>query len=444
MGIPEPRRESLMPHAAPSKPTQWLSRLSPIAFGVYAGLMAFGVYFAMYAFRKPFAVADFTGLTAFGMDYKIALVIAQVVGYALAKMVGVKVISELPAHRRVAGILAQIALAEAALVLFALIPAPWNVACLFLDGLALGMIWGMVFAFVEGRRQSELIAAILCASFILSSGTVKAVGEWVLLQGLNPFWMPAASGALFTPLLLACLYGLSILPEPDARDIAERIERKPMDAAARARLWSRYAVGLTGLILLYVMLTALRDFRDNFSAEIWREVGHGGQAEIFAWSEIPVSMVVLAALGCTMVFRDNRKAVAANMVLVGLGLVMAGGASLGFAAHRVGSVSWMILLGAGLYLAYTPFNGILFDRLVASGGTPGNAGFMIYLADAFGYGGTILLLLVRNLPEFHLSWTHFLIEISLATSGLGLALLIFAWSWFDRRLSQADQPVPAL
>ncbi|WP_241127053.1 DUF5690 family protein [Novosphingobium terrae] len=437
-----------MPHTSPATPTrrstQWLSRLSPIAFGLFAGLMAFGVYFAMYAFRKPFTVADFDGLSVLGMDYKIALVIAQVVGYALAKMVGVKIISELPAHRRVLGILAQIALAEAALVLFALIPAPWNVACLFLDGLALGMIWGMVFAFVEGRRQSELIAAILCASFILSSGTVKAVGEWVLLRGISPFWMPAATGALFAPLLLVCLYGLSILPEPDARDIAERIERKPMNRAARAQLWSHYAVGLSSLILLYVMLTALRDFRDNFSAEIWREVGHGGQADIFAWSEIPVSMVVLAALGALMVFKDNRKAVAANMVLIGLGLVMAGGASLGFAAHLIGAVAWMILLGAGLYLAYTPFNGILFDRLVASGGTPGNAGFMIYLADAFGYGGSILLLLARNLPGFHLDWTHFLIEISLATSGLGLALLIFAWSWFDRRLSQSDQAVPAL
>jgi hypothetical protein len=416
-------------------PGQWLSQLPPIAFGLYAGLMAFGVYFAMYAFRKPFTVGDFGSLMVWGVDYKILLVIAQVVGYALSKMIGVKIIAELPAHRRVLGILAQIGLAELTLVGFALIPAPWNAACLFVNGLALGMIWGMVFAFVEGRRQSELITAILCASFILSSGVVKAVGEGLLLHGVGAFWMPAITGAIFAPVLLACLYGLSILPPPTAQDIAERVARVPMDATARAQVWQRYALGLSGLILLYIMLTALRDFRDNFSAEIWREAGLGGQADIFAWTELPVSLVVLGALAALMGFRDNRRALTANFLLMGFGLALAGGCSLGFAAHLLGPVAWMILLGAGLYLAYTPFNGILFDRLVATGGTPGNAGFLIYVADAFGYGGTVALLLLRNLPGLQLGWTHFLVTVSLITSAGGIALLIAAWFYFDRRMT---------
>jgi hypothetical protein len=403
-------------------------------FGIYAGLMAFGVYFAMYAFRKPFAAASFDHLTVAGVDYKIVLVIAQVVGYALAKLIGVKVISELPANRRVPGILAQIGLAEAALVGFGLIPAPWNVICLFVDGLALGMIWGMVFGFVEGRRQSELIAAILCASFIMSSGVVKSVGEWVLLRGASPFWMPAITGVMFAPLLLACLYGLSVLPPPNPQDVAERVERTPMDRAARMALLRRYAAGLVSLIVLYIMLTALRDFRDNFSAEIWQEAGLGAQADIFAWTEVPVSFVVLAALAALMIFRSNRKALIANFVLMGFGMVLSGGASLAFWAHAIGAVPWMVMLGTGLYLGYTPFNGILFDRLVASGGRPGNAGFLIYVADSFGYGGTVALLLTRNLLGLHLDWSHFLVEVSLVASGAGLFLLAFAWVYFDRKI----------
>lgn len=421
---------------APGNPlTLWLGRLPSGLFGAYAGMMAFGVYFAMYAFRKPFAAASFSGLTLFGLDYKVVLVIAQVIGYAMAKLIGVKVIAELPARRRVPGILAQIALAELALVGFALIPAPWNAACLFLDGLALGMIWGMVFGFVEGRRQSELIAAILCASFILSSGVVKSVGEALLLRGVGPFAMPALTGALFAPMLFVCLYGLATLPPPSPRDIAERVARVPMDGAARARLLRKHAVGLASLIVLYVMLTALRDFRDNFAAEIWQETGLGDQAELFAWTEVPVSLVVLGALAALMAFRDNRAALAANFALMALGLALAGGASLGFALHLVGPVAWMVLLGMGLYLAYTPFNGILFDRLVATGGTPGNAGFLIYVADSFGYGGTVALLLARNLAGLRLDWTHFLIEVSLVACVAGLGLLGFAWTWFDRRLA---------
>ncbi len=411
-----------------------LSRLPSGVFGIYAGLMAFGVYFAMYAFRKPFAAASFDHLTVAGVDYKIVLVIAQVVGYALAKLIGVKVISELPANRRVPGILAQIGLAEAALVGFGLIPAPWNVICLFVDGLALGMIWGMVFGFVEGRRQSELIAAILCASFIMSSGVVKSVGEWVLLRGASPFWMPAITGVMFAPLLLACLYGLSVLPPPNPQDVAERVERTPMDRAARMALLRRYAAGLVSLIVLYIMLTALRDFRDNFSAEIWQEAGLGAQADIFAWTEVPVSFVVLAALAALMIFRSNRKALIANFVLMGFGMVLSGGASLAFWAHAIGAVPWMVMLGTGLYLGYTPFNGILFDRLVASGGRPGNAGFLIYVADSFGYGGTVALLLTRNLLGLHLDWSHFLVEVSLVASGAGLFLLAFAWVYFDRKI----------
>ncbi len=70
-----------------------------------------------------------------------------------------------------------------ALVLFALIPAPWNVFTMFLNGLPLGMIWGLVFGFMEGRRTSEVLGAILCASFIVSSGAVKSVGKLLMRIG---------------------------------------------------------------------------------------------------------------------------------------------------------------------------------------------------------------------------------------------------------------------
>jgi hypothetical protein len=420
-------------------PRQWLEQAPGWLFGLYAGAMAFGVYFAMYAFRKPFAVASFAEM---GASYKIALVIAQVVGYALAKLIGVKVIAELPANRRIAGIVAQVALAEVALAGFALVPAPWNIACLFADGLALGMVWGMVFAFVEGRRQSELIGAILCASFVLSSGVVKTVGKSVMQAGISDFWMPATTGLLFVPLLVVCLCGLAILPPPNAADRAERVERKPMDRAARAALFARYAPGLVALIAAYVMLTALRDFRDNFAAEIWAELGLGEQADIFAWTELPVSIVVLAALAGLALFRSNRAALAANLGLVGLGLALIGGACLAYWAHLLGPVAWMILLGGGLYLAYTPFNGMLFDRLLAAAGGSAdgrlalNAGFLIYVADSSGYAGSVALLLLRNFGSLRLDWVNFLIAAGLATSVLGLVLLGLSLAYFARRFAR--------
>lgn len=417
---------------------RWLETAPAPVFAAYAGAMTFGTYFAMYAFRKPFAVARFTDATPIaGVDYKVVLVIAQVIGYALAKLIGIKVIAELAPGRRIAGILLQVGIAELALVLFGLVPPPWNVAALFLDGLALGMVWGMVFAFVEGRRQSDLIAAILCASLVISSGVMKSVGQWVMLQHLaSEWWMPATTGLIFAPLLVFCLCGLATLPPPSPRDIAERTKRVPMDAWARGLMLRRIGPGLAALVAVYVLLTALRDFRDNFAAEIWVDLGMGGQAGIFTLTELPISLVVLAVLATLNRFHDNRRALAANFILVGAGLATAGISSAAFAMHLLGPVVWMTVLGAGLYLAYTPFNGMLFDRLVAAGGTAGTAGYLIYIADSSGYVGSIALLLLRNFVGFHFQSVQFLVAAGIVTGALGLILLLASSVYFQRRLQR--------
>ena len=157
----------------------WLTQANPVVFVLFAGLAGFCAYFSMYAFRKPFTAATFDAVPGWhlALDYKIALVIAQVAGYALSKLIGVKVIAEMRPQHRAAAILSLIGASWIALVLFALTPAPWNVAALFLNGLPLGLIWGLVFGFMEGRRTSEVLGAILCASFILSSGVVKSVAR---------------------------------------------------------------------------------------------------------------------------------------------------------------------------------------------------------------------------------------------------------------------------
>ena len=41
------------------------------------------------------------------------------------------------------------------------------------------------------------------------------------------------------------------------------------------------------LVLSYVLLTALRDFRDNFAAEIWAAMGFGEASDVFTASELP-------------------------------------------------------------------------------------------------------------------------------------------------------------
>src|SRR5205807_8744528 len=98
---------------------------------VVALAAAFTAYFCMYGFRKPFTAADYEGDFLGGVGYKTVLVTAQVLGYTASKFIGIKVIAEMRPERRAAWLLGLIGLAELALVLFAVVPPPYNFPPLF-------------------------------------------------------------------------------------------------------------------------------------------------------------------------------------------------------------------------------------------------------------------------------------------------------------------------
>lgn len=404
----------------------WLTKANPVVFVMFAGLAGFCAYFSMYAFRKPFTAATFDAVAGwdFALDYKIALVIAQVAGYALSKLIGVKVIAEMRPERRAAAIVLLIGFSWIALVLFALVPAPWNVVALFMNGLPLGLIWGLVFGFMEGRRTSEVLGAILCASFILSSGVVKSVGK-TLMDGwqVSEFWMPAAVGVVFMPLLAISVIALAALPPPSAADEAERVARRPMMARQRAAFLAAHWPMLVLLVGAYVMLTAFRDLRDNFAAEIWQALGYGDAASVFTASEGPVAVLSLVVMAVLIAVKNNGRALLFMHGVILSGFAILGASTLAYQQGLLSPIAWMIAGGAGLYLAYTPFNAMLFDRMIAYSGTVATAGFLIYVADATGYLGSVALLLFRNFGAVDLPWLPFFVAAAYATSLTGLVFV---------------------
>ena len=423
----------------------WLARANPVAFVLFAGLAGFCAYFSMYAFRKPFTAATFDLVPGwdFALDYKVALVIAQVAGYALSKLAGVKLIAEMRPERRAAAIVVLIGFSWIALVLFAVVPAPWNVAALFLNGLPLGLIWGLVFGFMEGRRTSEVLGAILCASFILSSGVVKSVGKALMDSAqVSAFWMPAATGVIFMPLLAISVLALAALPPPSPADEAERVARRPMMAKERSAFLSAHWPALLLLVAAYVLLTAFRDLRDNFAAEIWRALGYGDAAAVFTASEGPVAALSLVSMGVLILVKNNGRALLLMHGVILAGFAVLGLSTLAFQNHLLSPIAWMIASGAGLYLAYTPFNAMLFDRMIAYTGTVATAGFLIYVADASGYMGSVVLLLVRNFAAIDLPWLPFFVTAAYGASLAGAALVAAAAVLFLRERKRTS--VPAL
>lgn len=414
-----------------AQPSRWPSSVVT-TLGAIAGFCA---YFCMYAFRKPIAAAEFADIHAgfLGIDYKTLAIIAQVAGYAASKLIGVRVIAEAGRRGRGKAILTLIALSWIALILFAIVPAPWNAGIMILNGLPLGMIWGLVFSYLEGRRNSELLGAILCASFILSSGVVKTVATLLMAAGVGEFWMPAATGLLFFPLLFGSVWVLEKLPPPNAEDERERTPRVPMDGADRRSFLREHGLALVLLVAGYVLLTAIRDFRDNFAAELWAGLGYSHVAAVFSASEIPVAAIALGGLGALMLIRDNMRALLVMHGVVIVGAALLGLATLAFQAGAIGPIAWMILTGAGLYLSYTPFNAMLFDRMIAAIGKAGNAGFLIYIADASGYCGSVALLLYRSVAEPGMRWLPFFMGCCYATAVVVGVLTLASAFYFHHR-----------
>lgn len=377
--------------------TAWLRRAGPTGFSAYCIAAAFTTYFCMYAFRKPFTAAEFADAAPLaGVGYKAALVAAQVAGYTLSKWIGVRVIAEMPPARRGVSILLLIGVAEAALLGFAVVPAPYNLAMLFLNGLPLGMVFGLVLSFLEGRRLTEALSAGLCASFIVASGAVKSVGRWLLVEaGVGEYWMPFVSGAMFVPPLALGVWMLTRIPPPTAEDVAQRSERAPMDAASRWGFLRRHGVPLGGLVAVFIALTVLRSLRDDFAVEIWRDLGYNAAPAVFAWSELCVMLGVTAVNGSASIIKGNRSALLFSLVLVLLGFVTVLVALRGQATGSLGAFAFMVLVGLGAYVPYVAFHTTVFERLIAVYGERANLGYLMYLADASGYLGYVAVLALK-------------------------------------------------
>jgi len=193
------------------------SSCNKLAVALFASLITFLTYCTVYGFRKGFTICTFNGIAYAGISYKVWLVISQVLGYASSKFYGIRFISELKKMGRGKVILYLTGISWLALFLFAVTPAPWNIFFMFINGFPLGMIWGIIFSYVEGRMTTDFIGAALSVSFIFSSGFVKSVAEYIRLHfNITELWVPFYTGLAFAIPLIACVIFLEKIPGLDA------------------------------------------------------------------------------------------------------------------------------------------------------------------------------------------------------------------------------------
>ncbi|MFP6855632.1 MAG: DUF5690 family protein [Roseibacillus sp.] len=431
--------------------TRALNRAPDSLFSLYAVAAAFTAYFCMYAFRKPFSAASYeeVELTVelFGraLEPKTIFVISQIIGYCLSKYLGMKFCSEARRSRLWIYLVCVILIAWTTLLLFAILPTPLKVLAIFLNGIPLGMVWGLVVRFLEGRHTSELLLAGLSCSYILASGEVKSVGTWLMNdKGVAQFWMPFATAAIFLLPFFVAVFLLAQLPPPTKEDIKLRTERLRMNRSQRWTFLKTFLPGMVFLCVAYFFLTAYRDFRDNYQVEIFIEMGITN-SDAFSKTERPIAFAVMACLVALYFIRNNRWGLIGAYVIMLGGLVLMGGSTALFQAEQISGQTWMILSGLGAYLAYVPYGSVLFDRTIAYTSFAGTAVFAIYLTDAIGYTGSVGIQLYKDLFQGESSRLSFMLGFTHFMSVLGFVLILLSLLYFLRRKSTTagdEQPAP--
>ncbi|OIN57454.1 DUF5690 family protein [Arsenicibacter rosenii] len=407
---------------------------NPTAFMLFGTVAAFCTYACMYAFRKGITAVTFEGMAFAGVSYKIWLITAQILGYASSKGLGIKIVSEMSPAKRAMNLLLFVGIALLALLGFALVPAPYNIPFLYLNGLPLGMVYGVVLGFLEGRKQTDALVAGLTASFIFASGFVKTVALTIKTSwGVTEFWLPFVTGSLFVLPMLISVYALTLLPPPTDEDKALRTERRPMTSDERRTFIRTFRPGLVMLIISYVFLTAFRDFRDNFGPEILAGATSDGgplSPAIFAKTETMVAVGVLILMAGLQRVKDNFQA----FTLVN-GMILAGGLLVGISTwiYQSGYLSagnWFLLTGLGLYMAYVPCNGLYFERMVATFRYVSTVGFLVTLADWYGYLGSVGVSLYKNFGQANISFHDFFLYGAYVLAAFYTLMVVGSYVYF--------------
>ena len=356
----------------------------------------------------------------------------------VSKFYGILFISSLRRTGRWVTVSVLVGIAWGCLLLFAITPDWFGLICFFINGFMLGFLWGVVFSYVEGRTSTDLTGSVMAVSFIFAGGFSRSVGKWLMTeQDVPEKWMPFMTGAVFALPLIFFLFLLERIPPPDATDEAERTKRISMGSQDRKQFLASFGKGLVLVTMTYAFLTILRDIRDNYMANMWRELGYGADYGIFTRTETITSVIVLGMMASLVLIRKNFTAFRLVHLAILAGFMTAGIASALFLNKMISGAAWMQLSGLGLYMSYIPFNSIFFERLIASFRVAANVGFLMYITDAFGYLGSVSLMVIKETMQFQVSWSYYFAWGVVVFSLIGSAAIISSLQWFRRKYADS-------
>ena len=186
---------------------------------------------------------------------------------------------------------------------------------------------------------------------------------------------------------------------------------------------------------MFMLITVLRSIRSDYAAEIWSGLLGEKVAtppQVFTSSEIVVALMVMAANGLCFLIKDNGRAFFAGLSIGGFGTALVVASVAGLHYGLLDGFAFMVLVGIGLYLPYVAIHTTIFERLIAMTRDRGNLGYLMYLADAFGYLGYPVFMLLGK-PFFgRITTLRFFAATCLAMALVSLACILLAAVYFRK------------
>lgn len=247
-------------------------------------------------------------------------------------------------------------------------------------------------------------------------------------------WLPFYTGLLFVLPIIILVNLLEKIPPPTEYEMELKTERIPMTNTERMSFFKNFMPGILSFIFIYIVLTLFRDLRDNFASDIWTNLGYANNANVFTNTELPIVIVVLTIIASMILLKNNKLVFMISQYMIIIGFLIVLIVSILFEKQMISGFNWMLTVGLGLYIGYTPFNSIMFDRMIATFKLKGNVGFLIYLMDSFGYLASVIVIYIKGAAHLQLNWAQFYARGVYIFSIIGLVLSIFSLIYYTKKI----------
>ena len=377
-------------------------------------LFSWGCYLCMYGMRKPWAALEYIGEPLLlGMHPKVAIALAQVIGYFFGKLAGISIVPCISSRNLSVTLLGFGCGCTLGWLGFYMLPR----GILSLLAIALGafpgaMVWSLIYRYIEGRRCSDAVGGVYGTSMIIGPGVSKLAGSLLatvcdraqISEWAVPF---IANLCVFLPGYCLCVHGLRQVPPPTPSEISEMGDRSAIvggisaagGASFASLLWLHWP-GILAVGVFNACMLGVREVRDTFQPEIWESLyQHVPAPATFLLTEVPATVVVLLVCQRVSAVRSPHTAllvVHALLLVCALSLPLLGvlrGAGL------ISGATWFMSVGSALSLGSVLVSSCFFDRVIAAMRFSGSAGVLIQTADMLGYIGTLSALLVVEKEE---------------------------------------------